>query len=128
MKEPTINNLTMNTTYGNLNAAVGQVEFEGEAAGTAGKLFKLPPMSKLVGLKLINEALGASTTVKVDAVDKEGNSTAILPASSTASAGRIDYQGAPVMLDVETTITAITAGGAATGVIDVVVEYIYIGA
>lgn len=128
MKEPTINNLQMNTTYGNLCAAVGQVEFEGEAAGAEGKLFKLPPMSKLVGLKLINEALGASTTVKVDAVDAEGNSTAILPASNTASAGRIDYEDAPVMLDVETAITATTAGGAATGVIDVVVEYIYIGA
>ncbi|MEX2964603.1 hypothetical protein [Microbulbifer sp. TYP-18] len=128
MKEPTIHNLQMNTTYGNLNAAVGRVEFEGEAAGAEGRLFKLPPMCKVVGLKLVNDALGASTTVKVDAVDKAGNRTAMLSPANTATAGRVDYDGAPVMLDVATTIAATTAGGAATGVIDVVLQYIYIGA
>lgn len=126
MKEKTLKTLQHAGEYGNACKAHGTITFEGDAISTAGGVFKLPGGCKITGAYFVNEALGASTTIKLDAVGESG-STAIITATSTVGAGKAEYSGKPIETTEEVTVTATVGGGAATGDLDVVIDYIYEG-
>jgi hypothetical protein len=78
--------------------------------------------------KLINAALGASTTVSLgfeytDGSDTTADDAALIPATSTASAAVTRMPGAPVKLLKDAYLVAVIGGAAATGQIDAVVGF-----
>lgn len=126
MKEPTLKTIQHAGEYGNAARAVGKVTFEGDAIATAGRAFVLPPDVTVVDAYFYNAALGASSTIKLDLVGESGT-TALIAAANTATAGRQAYAGKPVKLSEKTTATLTVGGAAATGDVDLVIEYVYNG-
>ncbi|BBM03789.1 hypothetical protein [Microbulbifer sp. GL-2] len=127
MKTPNINTIQQNGEYGNLCVATGKAIYEGDPAGTIGSIIKLPAMTKIIGLRMVNDALGSSTTVEVSAVS-DSDGTQVLPATSTASAGAESYSGKSILLPEPTALQLTLAGGSATGDVECIVEYVYVGA
>lgn len=130
-----------------LNAATLQdIQYSGEcpAAHAHGKytlaaaqiadvvrLIKVYAGTKIHGARMINAALGASTTVSIGYEYVNGESAAvpagILAATSTSSAASTPMAVAPVTLAYDAYITATIGGGAATGQLDVVLNYEFKG-
>ncbi|MFS1522759.1 hypothetical protein ACL7TT_01390 [Microbulbifer sp. 2304DJ12-6] len=127
MKTPNLNTIQQNGEYGNLCIATGKAIFEGDGGGTAGAVLKLPAMTRITGFRMVNDALGASTTVTVNAVGDTG-STPILAATATDSAGNALYTGKSLLLPEPTELQLTLAGGSATGEVECIVEYVYVGA
>ncbi len=96
------------------------------------RLVKLYAGTKLHDVRMVNAALGGSTTVSVgwEYVNGEagGSATALIPATSTAAAAST-RQGAvaPVHLAFDAFITATIAGAAATGQLDVMTTFEFEG-
>lgn len=113
-------------------AAHGQATLASAAIGDKVRLNKLFAGTKIYGVKLVNAALGASTTVSVgfEYVDGQagGGAAALIAATSTASAA-VTREGAtaPVTLAYDAYVTATVGGAAATGQIDTVVTYEFKG-
>lgn len=113
-------------------AAHGQATLAAAAIGDKVRLNKLFAGTKIYGVKLVNAALGASTTVSVgfEYVDGQsgGGAAALIAATSTASAA-VTREGAtaPVTLAYDAYVTATVGGAAATGQIDTVVTYEFKG-
>lgn len=105
----------------------------GAAAGDKVRLLVLPGNTKVLDVRLINAALGAGTTLSLgydftDTTLAGGNSAnAILAATPTAAAANTRMANAPVTVPSEFYLTATLAGGAASGKIDVVVFYRFLG-
>lgn len=95
------------------------------------RLTKLFAGSVIVGTRMINAALGASTTVSLgyEYVNGEagGSATAIIPATSTASAASTSMAVAPITLQYDAYIYATIGGAAASGQLDTVVTYDPVG-
>ena len=113
-------------------AAHGQATLAAAAIGDKVRLNKLFAGTKIYSVKLVNAALGASTTVSVgfEYVDGQagGGAAALIAATSTASAA-VTREGAtaPVTLAYDAYVTATVGGAAATGQIDTVVTYEFKG-
>lgn len=113
-------------------AAHGQATLAAAAIGDKVRLNKLFAGTKIYGVKLVNAALGASTTVSVgfEYVDGQsgGGAAALIAATSTASAA-VTREGAtaPITLAYDAYVTATVGGAAATGQIDTVVTYEFKG-
>lgn len=113
-------------------AAHGQATLASAQIGDKVRLNKLFAGTKIYGVKLVNAALGASTTVSVgfEYVDGQagGGAAALIAATSTASAA-VTREGAtaPVTLAYDAYVTATVGGAAATGQIDTVVTYEFKG-
>lgn len=96
------------------------------------RLVKLYAGTKVYDVKMVNAALGASTTVSVgyEYVNGEagGTATSFIAATSTSSAaGTRQTTVAPIILAYDAYITATIAGGAATGQLDVITTYEFKG-
>lgn len=95
------------------------------------RLVKLSAGTKVVDAKLINAALGASTTVSLGYEYVNGEAaadrTAFLGDTSTAAAAVTRSAAAPVTLQYDAYLTATVKGGAATGKIDAVLTYEFRG-
>lgn len=95
------------------------------------RLVKLYAGTKIYNAKLVNAALGASTTVSLgfEYVDGQagGGAAALLAATATASAAATNGITAPVTLAYDAYITATVGGATATGQIDAVVTYEFKG-
>lgn len=95
------------------------------------RLVKLFAGTKITDLRMVNAALGASTTVSVgfEYADGQagGGAAALLAATSTAAAASTRMAVAPVTLEYDAYITATVGGGAATGALDVCVCYEFRG-
>lgn len=95
------------------------------------RLNKVYAGTKIYWSKLINAALGASTTVKLgfEYVNGEAgsNDAAFIPATSTAAAASTQGAGAPVTLAYDAYIIATIGGAAATGQIDAVLDFEFKG-
>lgn len=107
--------------------AHGQITLAAAQVADKVRLVKLFAGTKIYGAKMINAALGGSTTVSIgfEYVNAEsgGSATALIPATSTASAAKTDALVAPITLAYDAYITATVAGAAATGLLDVVVSF-----
>ena len=110
--------------HGSITLAAAQV-------GDKVRLNKVYAGTKIYWSKLVNAALGASTTVKLgfEYVNGEaaGNDSAFIPATSTAAAASTQGAGAPVTLDYDAYIIATIGGAAATGKIDTVLNFEFKG-
>ena len=108
------------TAHGSSTLAAAQI-------GDMVRLNKVYAGTKVHDAKLINAALGASTTVKLgfEYVNGEsgGNDAAFIAATSTASAGATRSVAAPVSLAYDAYIIATIGGAAATGQIDSVLTF-----
>ncbi len=126
MRTPTEKTVQHSGEYGNLSVAVGKVIFEGDASGASGVAINLPFSSLITGAYFVNEALGASTLVSITAVNEE-ETLQIIPASSTSSAGKVERAEAPISLKHDSEIRVNLSGAAATGAVDLVITYQFIG-
>lgn len=94
---------------------------------------KIPKYATIYNTTMINAALGASSTIALGYTTAEvgGTLTAsanyLLAATATSSAAKTSSAAAAVPLQVSEAvyITGTVAGGAATGVVYVIVEYVY---
>lgn len=96
------------------------------------RLVKLYAGTKVYDVKMVNAALGASTTVSVgyEYVNGEAGGAAnsfIAATSTSAAAGTFQTTVAPITLAYDAYITATIAGGAATGQLDVITTYEFKG-
>lgn len=94
------------------------------------RLVKLFAGAKVYRGRLINAALGASTTVSLGFESADGvalgsgvNSTSLLNAQATNAAGANEGANAPFVLDRDAYLIATIGGAAATGQIDAVITY-----
>jgi hypothetical protein len=114
-----------------LAAAHGKATLAAAAIADKVRLVKLYAGTKVHDVRLINAALGASTTVSLgfEYVNGEagGSATALLAATSTVSAASTRMAAAPVTLDYDAYIIATIGGGAATGLVDVDVLFEFKG-
>jgi hypothetical protein len=111
--------------------AQGTITLASAAIADKARLVKLYAGTKIYDVKLVNAALGASTTVSLgfEYVDGTagGGAAVLLAATSTASATATRGVGVPVTLAYDAYITATVGGAAATGQIDAVVTYEFKG-
>ena len=98
------------------------------------KLGVLPGGAKILRVTLQNAALGAGTTLDVGyryltGTDGADDTTAFVAAQATASAGVNDLGTGVVDIAIGdgVEVVATVGGGAATGQVDVVVEYVHTG-
>ena len=125
----------MNTQYSGecpLAAAHGYITLAAAAIADKVRLVKLFAGTKIYSAKMVNAALGASSTLSVgfEYVNGEsgGGAAALIAATSTASAA-VTREGAiaPFTLAYDAYVTATVAGAAVTGQFDVVVNYEFKG-
>ena len=112
--------------------AHGYITLAAAAIADKVRLVKLYAGTKVYDVKMVNAALGASTTVSVgyEYVNGEagGAATSFIAATSTSSAaGTRQTTVAPIVLAYDAYITATIAGGAATGQLDVITTYEFKG-
>lgn len=109
----------------------GQITLVAAAIATKVRLLKVFKGSKIVDLRMINAALGASTTISLgyEYVNGEsgGSATALLAATSTAAAASTRMAVAPVTMAYDAYITATVAGAEAAGLLDVLIDYKFLG-
>lgn len=124
----TLNGSTINDTQysGDKGAAYshGKIVFAAAAIADKARLVRLFAGTKIYEGKMINAALGASSTIALgfEYVNGEagGSTTALIPATSTAAAAKTDSAVAPIVLLYDAYIIATVAGAAVTGALDVV--------
>ena len=115
-----------------LASAHGYITLASAQVGDKVRLTKLYQGTKIYSAKMVNAALGASTTVSLgfEYVDGQsgGGAAALIAATSTASAS-VTREGAiaPITLAYDAYITATIGGAAATGQFDSVVTYEFKG-
>lgn len=112
--------------------AHGYMTLAAAQVGDKVRLNKLYQGTKIYDVKMVNAALGASTTVSLgfEYVNGEsgGSATALLPATSTAAAAATrEGAVAPITLAYDAYIIATIGGAAATGQLDSVVTYEFKG-
>lgn len=112
--------------------AHGYMTLAAAQVGDKVRLNKLYQGTKIYDVKMVNAALGASTTVSLgfEYVNGEagGSATAFLPATNTAAAAATREGAiAPITLAYDAYIIATIGGAAATGQLDSVVTYEFKG-
>lgn len=124
----TINAPSMNDTqYSGDSVAAhshGYITLAGAAIADKVRLVKLFAGTKIFGAKMINAALGASSTISLGFEYTEGQAgggaAALIAATSTAAALMTSSPTAPVTLLHDAYITATIGGAAVTGQFDAV--------
>lgn len=117
--------------YGNSSLVARSITLAAAAIATGIDFIELPPGTKLNDVKLINDALGASTTLSVGLrypnADGTDSATALLAAASTSSAGARTGAFHPMTFDTPLVVTGTVGGAAATGKVTLHVIYEYVG-
>lgn len=94
-------------------------------------LIELPAGTKLHDFRAVIAALGASTTLSFGWRYKNGEAgggaAALEAAASTVSASTVRGTFVPVEFEFDAYVTATIGGGAATGAVNVVLNYEYLG-
>lgn len=127
----TVKNATYAGEAGNLSVDHGTFTAVAAAIADTIDLLTIPAGSKLLDVKFVNAALGATSTLGYGWRFKDGSvggsAVALLAQTSTAAAAMNFYAGAPIQFDKEAILYATVAGAAITGQIDVVTNYEYRG-
>lgn len=131
MKSDRFDRTPIASTYGNAAQHDGGKTLAAAAIGTTVDIVELPAGTRITDLKAVHGALGESTTLEVGIRYPNGDGTDdpdyFLAAASSVSAGHRYTSVAPVQFEVPVIITATTRGGEATGRIDVIPTYNYMG-
>ena len=132
MKVPGFDKRMMAGPFGNASKEVRSITLASQAATTELEFMKLPAGTQLNDIKLIHDALGASTTLSVGLKydsDEEGttSATALLAAAASTSAGTRAGAFHPMKFDVPVTLTATIGGASATGKVSLQADYEYRG-
>lgn len=110
-------------THGNVSVAVGQVSLNAAAMDDVVQLLEMPVGMRIHTVDVISDALGADVTIEI----KSGQAT-LVPAAAHSSAV---VKSVPIVpyttADDGEIITAVIAGGAATGRLVVNVQYVAMG-
>lgn len=117
---------------GALCQAAFSYTFAGDAAGTRIELEELPAGVELHNMSIVNDALGAGVTLAMGelfatASDGTTSANSLKAATAASTAGRISGDFHPKLLTTKRRPTITTAGGAATGKISVILNYVFIG-
>ena len=112
--------------------AHGYITLAAAAIADKVRLTKLFAGTKVYDVKMVNAALGASTTVAIGFEYCDGTAggtaAAFIPATATsAAAGTREALIAPITLTYDAYIIATIAGGVATGALDVITTYEFKG-
>ena len=112
--------------------AHGGYTLAGAQPGDKVRLRQLYAGSFITDAKLVNAALGASTTVSLgfeytDGSDGVLDDASLIPASGTNAAGCVRSNVAPVLLTKDAYLVATIGGAAATGQLDAVVGFEFRG-
>ena len=129
----TLRDVTCNGTFGNLNKAIGKAVLAADAATTVIEVLRLEAGTTITGVAVHHGANGASTGVTVGYAYVDSDNGVAVPdafatVADTSAAGTANYDGEPIVLDYPVIVTATVTGGAATGHVTIVPEYIYVGA
>lgn len=127
-------NLPMAGEYGNLAAAVYTKTLAAAAIGTTILFGDIPGSAEVTRVTLINAALGAGVTLDLgvrykNAADGADALTVFFAAKAAATAGRADSAAGVVKIGngEGAELVGTVGGGAATGLVTAIVEYIYTG-
>lgn len=119
---------------GNRSADHGTHTLAAAAIADTVDLMPIPAGAKLIGLHMVNAALGAGATISLGFRNKDGSAnaaasaTALLAATAAATAGtRTASVFTPIEFATDAVLYATVGGAAATGRIDVVTDYIFKG-
>lgn len=129
-QSPTLRDRVYNGTAGNLSKAHGHVDFSADAAATVAHVLEMPAGAKIFGVDAHHANLGAGTGVQVGLhyPDDPASDTAdVFGSGATTSAGTVSWSGVPVTLTQRAVLTVTVTGGAATGAVDVIPEYVNLG-
>lgn len=116
-----------------LAVAHGYVTLASAAIADKVRLNKVYAGTKIYDVKMVNAALGASTTIALgyEYINGEagGAANALLAATATNTANTTRQSGniPPVTLDYDAYITATVAGGTASGQLNVITTYEFKG-
>lgn len=114
-----------------LAVAHGYITLAAAAIADKVRLNKVYAGTKVYGARMVNAALGASSTISLgfEYVNGEsgGSVNAFIAATATSSAASTLSAAAPVVLLYDAYITATVAGGAVTGQLDTIVTYEFKG-
>lgn len=117
--------------YGNASIVARSIALTAAAIADRIDFIELPPGTKLLDVKAINDALGASTTLSFGLRYPQGggsdSATALLAAAATSSAGSRNGAFHPITFDVPAVVTGTVGGAAATGNVTLHVIYEYVG-
>ena len=104
-------------------AAHGAVALAAAQIGDKVRLVQLSAGAKIHGLRMINAALGASTTVSIGFEYVDGSAgadpAAFIPATSTVAAASTSMAAKPAYFAKDIFITATIGGGVANGALDI---------
>lgn len=120
------------STYGDVVAMPSSITYAATAAGEVTDFFELPVGAELFELGIVNDALGASTTMSYgfrykDPADGTADPDAFKADASATSAASLCLPIHPIVFDVPVIITGTLAGGAATGKVTITSKYRYLG-
>lgn len=127
---PSLRTIPKNGEYGDANVFVS--EFIAAATPIADVIMfaKMPAGCQILGVELINDALGTSSTLSIgteEVASGVANPTALRGATASNNAGSIRSTVHPITLDVPTYITATIGGAAITGKVTALISYRFVG-
>lgn len=127
----TLRAVTYNGTHGNLSKAVGKAVFTADAANTVVHTLLLDAGTTLLGLKAHHDNLGVGTSIELGYAFQDADYGADTPAAfgtkATAAAGAHTWDGVPIRFEHPTVLTVTVKGGAGTGSVTLIPEYLYRG-
>lgn len=110
---------------GNQSVEVGDITLAAASNGAVNSIiqfFELPIGMQIVGIDIVNEALGAGVTVSVAC-----GTTTLIPATAKATAGAVSTPIFPYITSDTEQVSVTIAGAAATGKLGIAVRYRAIG-
>lgn len=123
---PTLQDVQDSGNHGAVHAQ-GTVTFAATPIADKVRLVRLYAGTKIYATRFVNAALGVGSTISVgfEYVNGEagGGAANLIPATTSAAVSRVDSTIAPIFLPFDAYVTATVGGGAATGLLDVVVVF-----
>lgn len=130
IKAPSWHTDHMQGTFGDSCSAHLFVDLAAAPVDTEVLLGKFRPGYRVDDMKVVNEALGASTGLKIGFKPKGGGAADddyFATIAGTSSAKTTRSNAAPKAFEVETEVTLTVTGGAATGRVDIVMSGVFVG-
>lgn len=131
MKADRLDVMPIASTYGDAATHPSSIDLAAAAPGTEIEAMRIPVGAELYGVTLVNDALGASSTLQVGVKYPYGGGTddpdQFLPSGGSASAGVRTNYFHPIRFENEAVLTATTGGAATTGKVTVIPHYRYLG-